>query len=279
VSFIAGVASFGDANDGYTTYVAASRLLLLALLALAAFELILPYRADWRFPRDEDLWRNIGHTILYGNIGGMAATFLVFAGIAPFVAELGFPSVWPTSLPVTLQIALVLVIGDFLMYWLHRFAHRLPVLWAVHAVHHMPQRINMFMSGRHHILYLPLIGLLVWVPLVLLGAPLDLVIWQFVGLGIAGNIGHANIDFRIPRFMHRVLVTPEYHRLHHSADPRRINANFAVLFPMWDIIFGTYVDPVANQVSVAGIEDDPIPHRFLVELGSPFNLRRWRQRA
>jgi sterol desaturase/sphingolipid hydroxylase (fatty acid hydroxylase superfamily) len=278
-AFLAGVMYFGDIHDGRTTYGATSRMLLIVLLVFVALELVLPFRADWRFPRDRDLWRNIGHTILYGNFGGLAATYLVFVGIAPLVTKLELPSLWPISLPSVAQIALVLVVGDFFMYWLHRFAHRLPPLWAVHAVHHMPQRINMLMSGRHHILYLPLIGLCVWTPLVLLGAPLDLVIWQFVGIGIAGNIGHANIDFRIPRFMHRVLVTPEYHRLHHSADPQHINANFGVLLPIWDIIFGTFVDPVTNQVSDAGIESDPIPHRFLIELGSPFNLRRWRQDA
>jgi sterol desaturase/sphingolipid hydroxylase (fatty acid hydroxylase superfamily) len=275
-TFLVGVAYFGDTGDGETTYVAASRTLAVVLLALVVFEFVLPYRIDWRFQRDRDVWRNIGHSMLYGNVGGIVATYLVFVGIAPLVAKLELPSLWPTSFPTTVQIVLVLVAGDFFMYWLHRFAHRLPALWAVHLVHHMPQRINMFMAGRHHILYLPLIGLFVWLPLVLLGAPLDLVIWQFVGIGIAGNIGHANIDFRIPLFMHRVLVTPEYHRLHHSADPQRINANFGVLFPIWDIIFGTYADPVVNQVDVAGIEGDPVPHRFLIELSSPFDLRRWR---
>jgi sterol desaturase/sphingolipid hydroxylase (fatty acid hydroxylase superfamily) len=277
--FLAGVVYFGDPRDGETTYLAASRMLGAMLLALVALEVILPYRADWRFPWDRDLWRNIGHTMLYGYVGGIAATYLVFVGIAPLVAMLELPNLWPTSLPIAAQIVLVLVVGDFFMYWLHRFAHRLPALWAFHVIHHMPQRINMFMAGRHHFLYLSLIGLLVWVPLVLLGAPLDLVIWQFVGLGLAGNIAHANIDFRIPGFMHRILVTPEYHRLHHSTDSQHINANFGGLFPIWDIIFGTFVDPVANQVRAAGIEGDPVPHRFLTELSSPLNLRRWKSGA
>jgi hypothetical protein len=39
------------------------------------------------------------------------------------------------------------------------------------------------------------------------------------------------------------------------------------------------VDPVTSRVSDAGIEGDPIPHRFLIELGSPFNLSRWRRDA
>jgi len=75
--------------------------------------------------------------------------------------------------------------------------------------------------------------------------------------------------------MHRVLVTPQYHRLHHSADPGHANANFALMLPLWDILFGTFWDPADAPVPAVGIEGDPIPHRFMTELASPFNVKRW----
>jgi ornithine lipid hydroxylase len=276
-AFVVAVIHFGDPDDAPMTYVVVSRAILAVIVVFAAIELILPYRQDWRFQRDRDVWRNIGHSALYGNLGGFAATYLVFVGLAPLIAKLNLPSVWPTHAPVVAQILLLIVVGDFLMYWFHRFAHRLPVLWAVHAVHHMPQRINMFMSGRHHIFYLPLTGLFVWVPLMLVGVPVNLIVWQFFAIGLAGNLGHANVDFRIPHFMTWLIVTPQYHRLHHSIDPRYADGNFAVLFPVWDILFGTYADPDATELPASGIEGDPVPHRFFVELGSPFNLKRWKR--
>jgi sterol desaturase/sphingolipid hydroxylase (fatty acid hydroxylase superfamily) len=134
----------------------------------------------------------------------------------------------------------------------------------------MPTRLHMLKAGRHHLLYFPLRGLIVWLPLLLLGTPPELIVWQFVGAILTGNIDHANIDFRIPGFMHRVLVTPHFHRIHHSVDVREGNSNFGVMLPFWDMLFGTHVDPTKTQVEETGIEGDPIPHRLGPELASPF---------
>lgn len=78
--------------------------------------------------------------------------------------------------------------------------------------------------------------------------PPELIVRQFVALAITGNIAHANIDLRIPKFMHRLLVTPQFHRIHHSADAKEDNSNFGVMLPIWDMIFGTHVDPVTTKV-------------------------------
>jgi sterol desaturase/sphingolipid hydroxylase (fatty acid hydroxylase superfamily) len=36
-----------------------------------------------------------------------------------------------------------------------------------------------------------------------------------------------------------VLASPVFHGVHHSADPRDYDANFAGTFPLWDVLFGT----------------------------------------
>ena len=79
--------------------------------------------------------------------------------------------------------------------------------------------------------------------------------------------------------MHRVLVTPEFHRIHHAADPCLGNANFGVVFSVWDMAFGTYSDPLCTVVADAGIRHDPIPRRFIEELKSPFTYHRLEQRG
>jgi hypothetical protein len=47
------------------------------------------------------------------------------------------------------------------------------------------------------------------------------------------------------------------------------DANYSVVFPFWDMVFGTYADPLRVAVGGAGIQDDPIPRRFAEELTSP----------
>jgi sterol desaturase/sphingolipid hydroxylase (fatty acid hydroxylase superfamily) len=113
-------------------------------------------------------------------------------------------------------------------------------------------------------------GVFVWLPLLTLGAPPAVVVWQFIAVTITGLAAHANIAYRIPALAHRLAVTPEFHRVHHAADPRLGNANFAAVLPLWDMLFGTHVDPLKVEVTDAGIPNDPVPRDFVAELRWPF---------
>lgn len=274
VSVLASILFFADLGSPRSIFEITGRTFLVALVVLLVIELVLPYRTDWKVRGDRDIWRDIGHSVLYGQVGALIASFVFIAGFAAILEPLHLPSLWPAQSPVIAQVLLVIVVGDFFEYWLHRLSHKIPALWHLHAVHHMPTRLHMLKAGRHHVLYFPLRGLMVWVPLALLGVPPELIAWQFVAIVLTGNIDHANIDFRIPAFMHRVLVTPQFHRVHHSADTREGNSNFGVMLPIWDMIFGTHVDPVKNDVRNVGIEGDPIPHRFFPELLGPLSPKR-----
>ena len=54
----------------------------------------------------------------------------------------------------------------------------------------------------------------------------------------------------------RALVTPDMHRVHHSAAARETDSNLGNLFPWWDRFFGTYVaEPaVGHEEMVIGLE-------------------------
>jgi sterol desaturase/sphingolipid hydroxylase (fatty acid hydroxylase superfamily) len=62
--------------------------------------------------------------------------------------------------------------------------------------------------------------------------------------------------------------------VHHSADPRLGNANFGAVFPIWDMLFGTHVDPLKVEVGDAGIRNDPVPRDFMQELKWPLTPHR-----
>ena len=246
-----------------------SALLIVLLLGI---ECALPYRREWSFRGDSEIWRDIGHTVVYGQAITLSRLLFLFAlaGLLDRMGYLGIANLWPSSGALWLQILMVIVAGDALEYGYHRLAHSFSLLWRLHAVHHSPERLHVLKGGRHHFLYAFGRGFVVWTPLLLLGAPPELIFWQYVAEVITGLVGHANIDFRMPRFLHRLLVTPEFHRLHHCADSRHGNSNYAVVLPLWDMIFRSHTDPNAVPVATLGIQNDPIPRRFLAELLSPF---------
>ena len=109
-----------------------------------------------------------------------------------------------------------------------------------------------------------------------LGAPpLALLTWQV--LSTAQNfLEHANV--RIPagvdRIVRRLLVTPDMHRIHHSAAPDESRANFANMFSFWDRLFGTYVAQPAtgHDRVVFGVKEFADPKHLKLHwiLAQPF---------
>jgi sterol desaturase/sphingolipid hydroxylase (fatty acid hydroxylase superfamily) len=236
---------------------------------------VLPYRQDWSIRGDREIWRDLGHSVLYTSIGGNLAQITFLAGFPWALSRLGLGGglgLWPVDSPLLLQIPAVILLGDLLEYWYHRLVHTVPWLWPLHAVHHMPIRLNALKGPRHHVVYFLGRGVLVWAPLILIGVPPRLVAWQFVAEVLVGTLAHANIAFRIPAVVHRVFVTPEVHRIHHSIDPRHGNSNYSTVFAIWDLLFGSYADPGLVEARQTGIDRDPIPRRFVSELLSPVTL-------
>jgi sterol desaturase/sphingolipid hydroxylase (fatty acid hydroxylase superfamily) len=247
------------------------------ILVLVGLEQVLPCRPDWSMRTDREIWRDLGHAVLYITIGGSVAQLVFLYGFASMLSRGGLASglgLWPVNSPLMVQVLTVVVVGDLLEYWYHRLAHTVPWLWPLHAVHHTPVRLHTLKGPRHHMFYFLGRGLVVWAPLLLVGVPPGLVVWQFVAVALAGAPAHANIAFRIPAFVHRIVVTPEFHRLHHSIDAKQGNSNYSTVFPIWDMIFGTHTDPMLVEAREMGIDQDPIPRQFLSELLSPVTFYR-----
>jgi sterol desaturase/sphingolipid hydroxylase (fatty acid hydroxylase superfamily) len=245
------------------------------LLLLVGLEQVLPYRHDWSLRGDREMWRDLGHCVLYTSIGGNAAQITFLSSFPWVLSRLGFADglgIWPVSSPLLVQVVVVVMLGDVLEYWYHRLAHILP--WLLHAIHHTPIRLNVVKGPRHHVVYFLGRGLLVWAPLLALGVPPRLVAWQFAAVVLFGGLAHANIAFRIPTLVHRIFVTPEFHRIHHSIDANEGNSNYSTVFPIWDLLFGSHTEPTLVEVRQTGIDRDPIPRRFLSELLSPVILHR-----
>jgi sterol desaturase/sphingolipid hydroxylase (fatty acid hydroxylase superfamily) len=68
-----------------------------------------------------------------------------------------------------------------------------------------------------------------------------------VTLVVAGRVveslSHANLRVSFGRIGEYLLVSPRFHRVHHAIglghEGRSRGCNFAVLFPVWDVLFRT----------------------------------------
>jgi len=221
-------------------------LILLFYTFFSTIELLIPASEHSTL---KERGRNITFMLIYLIIGGSLTVFILDV-IPPFgqaVAEL-------TPLLKTMFVLLYLFMLDVLFYWYHRIQHAFTPLWRVHELHHSDQYLNSTSSLRSNFLEYPLQTLFVSMPVFfLLGSSAELVITIFVIHGLFLIFSHANIKVHLGPLT-PILVGPQVHRIHHSIEETHQNTNFAQIFPIIDIIFGTYYHPNQNEFPSTGVK-------------------------
>jgi sterol desaturase/sphingolipid hydroxylase (fatty acid hydroxylase superfamily) len=151
---------------------------------------------------------------------------------------------------------LYLVIIDFAEYWRHRLSHTFRWWWALHIIHHSQRQMSMWTDSRNHLLD-DLIGG-AWFALIALciGVPPGHFIGLLMVVRIVENLAHVNARVSFGRWGEQLIVSPRYHRWHHALElppgrSLRYGCNFAVLFPIWDRLFGTQY--VADRLPATGV--------------------------
>jgi sterol desaturase/sphingolipid hydroxylase (fatty acid hydroxylase superfamily) len=146
------------------------------------------------------------------------------------------------SMPL-LSFFIYLIILDFSEYIRHRLQHRFNIWWALHSVHHSQRVMSYWTDDRNHVLD----GLIrdLWVAAValLIGVPPGQFVLLVILIRMIESFSHANVPFTFGRMGEKILVSPHFHRIHHAIQieqsGKKHGCNFAVLFPVWDIIFRT----------------------------------------
>lgn len=149
---------------------------------------------------------------------------------------------WLTAQPL-LSFLVYLVILDFVAYWLHRGQHQFNWWWSLHALHHSQREMSFWTDDRNHLLDdIVADGAYALVAL-LIGVPPGQFITLVVASRVVESLSHANVRMQFGRIGGVILVSPRFHRVHHAIgvghEGRARGCNFAVLFPIWDVLFGT----------------------------------------
>jgi sterol desaturase/sphingolipid hydroxylase (fatty acid hydroxylase superfamily) len=178
------------------------------------------------------------------------------------------------SMPLWLQVPILVLVADFTQYWVHRTFHAVPRLWHFHAIHHSIEQMDWLAGSRLHLVDVILTRGLTYVPIFVLGfSQAALMIYVFLVAAQATFI-HANVRWEF-RPLRRVLATPAFHHWHHSVEREAIDRNFAVHTPLWDLLFGTYYLPDRWPSGYGLAAGRPVPRRWLTQLIYPFRQARW----
>ena len=155
--------------------------------------------------------------------------------------------------PDWLALLATIILLDLIIYAQHVLFHAAPLLWRLHRMHHADLDIDVTTGVRFHPVEILLSMVIKLGAVVVLGAPaLGVMIFEVL-LNATSMFNHSNV--RLPvgvdRWLRRILVTPDMHRVHHSIVARETNSNFGFNLPWWDWLFGTYrAQPAAGHVAM-----------------------------
>jgi sterol desaturase/sphingolipid hydroxylase (fatty acid hydroxylase superfamily) len=172
--------------------------------------------------------------------------------------------------PAWLQAIEILLLADLIGYWTHRVFHG-AVLWRFHAVHHASRELDWLAAARVHPVNEVLTRVAHVVPLFIFGFRGDLLAAAAPFLTFYAILLHANVPWSLGPLRY-VLASPAFHRWHHTSEERGLDRNFAGLFPVWDLLFGTFYLPAGEHPTAFGVRDD-VPEGLLPQLLWPFRRR------
>ena len=223
---------------------------VLATLAILALEIITG--------RHRGVYRKGDLPLLAGSflLGRWVMAPLAIGMIAALY-RLALPSQLQGALsdtPFWLAFPLLLLTGELVFYWVHRWAHqprRFPVLSKIHRTHHSGRHMNVLLDFRLNLTWFFIIpsG---WINGLALYLGLGDAVMAYVVLLMAWNtVTHSSFRWddairRHPFFgtpfraLEHIVVSPGIHHTHHGYGKDGKNyRNFCTILSFWDWVFGT----------------------------------------
>jgi sterol desaturase/sphingolipid hydroxylase (fatty acid hydroxylase superfamily) len=195
---------------------------------------------------------------------------LMVAWMSDYRLGIELITLWPSQWAFGVQVVLSILCITFMDYWQHRLFHAVDALWWFHALHHNPTQMHILKVARIHFADGAFGAIVIPLPLILFGAPKEIVLIATMWMVLSGRSVHANVDQRFPRWYHYVMPTVQVHNLHHSNIRQFQDSNYSTNLPLWDWIFGTLSHPHHCQLDKLGIKDDYVPTNFIKQLYAPF---------
>ncbi len=176
-----------------------------------------------------------------------------------------------SRLPLWAQGIGILLVGEVIGYWMHRWFHT-SRLWKFHAVHHSSVDLDWLSSVRLHPANDVVMRIASTLPILVLGFAPIAVAGVMPMLTLFAILLHANVDWDWGP-LRGVIASPRFHRWHHTDEAAGRDKNFAGFLPVLDKIFGTYYMPNDARPTSFGTTT-PVPSDLLRQLAFPFRVTR-----
>ena len=213
---------------------------LAVLSVMAVWELAAP-RRRLDVPRLIRWSNNLALVVVDAVIVRLAFPVLA-VGAAVWAQVQGYGLLNLLGVPELPGMVTAMVLLDLVIYGHHLLFQAVPFFWRLHGMHHDDLDFDVTTGLRFHPAEIVLSMAIKIAVVVTLGAPPLAVLLFEVLLNASSLFNHANVRLppRVEPLLRLIVVTPDMHRVHHSAIPEETNSNFGFNVPWWDRLFGTY---------------------------------------
>lgn len=157
--------------------------------------------------------------------------------------------------PFWLEAIIGFLMFDYAYYWWHIGAHRVPLLWRFHNVHHTDLDMDVSTAARFHFLEIGFSVIYRIAIVTIIGiAPLVYLFYEMV-FELATQFHHSNwrLPRRIEAILNLVIVTPRMHGIHHSIVKDETDSNWGTVFCWWDRWHASYRMDIAQDDIIIGV--------------------------
>lgn len=245
-----------------------TRIILGSLLIFGILEIIFPFynfKGNWL--------KRVGNNFTLALINAIAMSFITKALLFQAANNhLYSPKILQLVNDAGIAGILAILIIDLYMYFWHRLMHDWAIGWNFHRVHHTDREMNISTAYRFHFIEIFASNLpkifLIWI----LGIKIEWSLIYEILFAINVIFHHSNwhLSANIDKFLSYIIVTPNYHRLHHSQIIIETNSNYGSLLTIWDKIFQTYRYNNQPETIKLGLIEDQQNLRILDLLKIPF---------
>jgi sterol desaturase/sphingolipid hydroxylase (fatty acid hydroxylase superfamily) len=226
---------------------------IVTVLSLLILEDKFPY-----FSFKNTLWARVNSNFELGLLNSIASS--IFTVTAANYLINNYPhqgSLNAIDSPAIAGILSILIL-DLYMYFWHRSMHTIPLAWRFHRVHHTDRTMNVSTAYRFHPIEIlsssiPKLILVWWLGI----SPEAISIYELL-FTVVVAFQHSNFAVPAPidRFLAWAIVTPNYHRIHHSQLVDETNSNYGSVLSCWDRIFQTRTDRLDIINIQLGVSDE-----------------------
>ncbi|WP_128546502.1 sterol desaturase family protein [Larkinella soli] len=157
------------------------------------------------------------------------------------------------------------VIWELAHFVYHYLGHKVRIFWCLHSTHHAPEDMNLSVTYAHFFLEGPYADVIRTTICILLGVnPALLFLIMFIDgtWGAFIHVGENVLKDGRMGFLHKIILTPSHHRVHHAKNPLYMDTNFCNLLNIWDKVFGTLQHERKDVPMVYGITREMKPGNF-----------------